>query len=193
MKLHLIRHGLTEGLVKNWYYGKLDLPLISEGREEVKALAAQGIYPSSENCDVYTSTLGRAKETCALIYGDASKGELAGFDEINFGAFEGMTYNEIMADARYTHFFDDFTDEKHFPDGGDSFSDFARRVCDAFLKLASGAPRDAIVVCHGGTIARIRESFFPIEGRNSFDYATSPAHGVTLEVSGGKVTACREF
>ncbi len=193
MKLHLIRHGLTEGLVKKWYYGRLDLPLLDEGREEIKALAAKGIYPPCENCDVYTSTLGRAKETCALIYGDASKGELSGFNEVDFGAFEGMTYEDIMADARYAHFFDDFTENTHFPGGGDSFADFTRRVCGAFTSLVSSAARDAIVVCHGGTIARIRESFFPIEGRNSFDYATPPAHGVTLELDGGKVISCTEF
>lgn len=166
---------------------------MDEGREEIKALAMRGIYPPCDNCDVYTSTLSRAKETCTLIYGNASKGELAGFNEVNFGAFEGMTYEQIMADARYAHFFDNFTNETHFPGGGDSFADFSRRVCDAFTSLVSSAARDVIVVCHGGTIARIRESFFPVEGRNSFEHTPLPAHGITLELDGGKVIACSEF
>lgn len=193
MKLHLIRHGLTEGLVKRWYYGRIDIPLIDEGREEILALKAQGIYPSCDSCDVYTSTLSRAIETCELIYGKVSRGMLAGFNEVDFGALEGMSYEEIMADARYSHFFDDFTEEKRFPDGGDSFSSFTVRVTSAFSDFVAKMERDAIIVCHGGTIARIRETYCPEKGKNSFDYATPPAHGITLELDGTRVIGCTEF
>ena len=38
-KIYLIRHGITEGNEKRWYYGGADLPLTEGGREALKALS----------------------------------------------------------------------------------------------------------------------------------------------------------
>ena len=43
--LTLIRHGLTEGNVRRWYYGALDLPLCEAGADALREAAAAGLYP----------------------------------------------------------------------------------------------------------------------------------------------------
>ena len=40
--LLLIRHGLTEGNVRRWYYGALDLPLCPDGEAALRKAAAAG-------------------------------------------------------------------------------------------------------------------------------------------------------
>ena len=34
-RIILIRHGITEGNKKRWFYGAADIPLSQEGREEL--------------------------------------------------------------------------------------------------------------------------------------------------------------
>lgn len=40
--LVLIRHGLTEGNVRRWYYGALDIPLCPEGEAALQRLPQPG-------------------------------------------------------------------------------------------------------------------------------------------------------
>ena len=42
-RLTLIRHGLTEGNVRRWYYGALDLPLCEAGADALREAAAAGL------------------------------------------------------------------------------------------------------------------------------------------------------
>ena len=39
-RLTLIRHGLTEGNVRRWYYGALDLPLCETGKSALREAAS---------------------------------------------------------------------------------------------------------------------------------------------------------
>ena len=41
--IHFIRHGITEGNQKGWYYGSLDIPLTEEGVAALKTLKEQKI------------------------------------------------------------------------------------------------------------------------------------------------------
>jgi len=51
-RLTLIRHGLTEGNVRRWYYGALDLPLCETGKSALREAAAGGLPggPVSQLC-----------------------------------------------------------------------------------------------------------------------------------------------
>ena len=44
-KLIVIRHGITEGNEKRWFYGKTDLPLLKRGRETLLEYKRAGVYP----------------------------------------------------------------------------------------------------------------------------------------------------
>ena len=54
-RLTLIRHGLTEGNVRRWYYGALDLPLCEAGQAAVQEAAAGGLYPPYSGERILTS------------------------------------------------------------------------------------------------------------------------------------------
>ena len=69
-KIYLIRHGITEGNEKRWYYGGADLPLTEGGKQTLRALAEKGVYPRlPEDADLYTTGLARTEETCEILFG----------------------------------------------------------------------------------------------------------------------------
>ena len=68
--LVLIRHGLTEGNVRRWYYGALDIPLCPEGEAALKKAAAAGLYPPVNGRRIVTSGLLRTEQTLRLLYGE---------------------------------------------------------------------------------------------------------------------------
>jgi probable phosphoglycerate mutase len=89
----LIRHGETEWNVSGQHTSVTDIPLTESGRT-----AARGLAPLAAQASfalVLTSPLGRARETCAL----AGLGPQAQIEpnlrEWNYGAYEGLTSNEI--------------------------------------------------------------------------------------------------
>ena len=84
--IHFIRHGITEGNQKGWYYGSLDIPLTEEGVAALKTLKEQKIYPPLDHADCYTSGLRRTEETFCTIYGDVPHKALPLLQEMNFGA-----------------------------------------------------------------------------------------------------------
>ena len=59
--IYLIRHSTTSGNVGDWYYGALDVPLVPEGIEKLEKLKDEGIYPSPEDADIYTSGMLRTE------------------------------------------------------------------------------------------------------------------------------------
>ena len=65
-KLHLIRHGLTEGNLKGLYIGSgSDLPLCAEGRAQLKTLKKDFGYPQVPL--VFTSPMLRATQTAEIL------------------------------------------------------------------------------------------------------------------------------
>ena len=91
----LIRHGETEWNAFGKFQGQTDINLSEKGRNQAKKLAE--FFPV-ENLDaIYSSDLSRAFETASFV---AKKFNLnvtkePAFREMNFGLWEGLTYNEI--------------------------------------------------------------------------------------------------
>jgi broad specificity phosphatase PhoE len=94
-EIYLIRHGETEWSLGGRHTGISDIPLTAKGR----AVASRWQPYSAPKffALVLTSPLARARETCAL----AGLGEQAQIDpdlmEWNYGAYEGLTPQEIRA------------------------------------------------------------------------------------------------
>ena len=87
-KLHLLRHGLTEGNLKGLYIGSgSDLPLCDEGRAQLKTLKKDFDYPQVPL--VFTSPLKRATETAEILFPGVRQIELDDLREMAFGKFEG--------------------------------------------------------------------------------------------------------
>ena|SRR5258705_10928177 len=85
----LIRHGTTEWIEAGRLHGVSDSPLSARGRREAQ-LAADALRAKHFDA-FYTSSLGRARETAAII-GEAIMLEAVphdGLQEMNFGWLEG--------------------------------------------------------------------------------------------------------
>lgn len=93
-KLILIRHGQTEMNAQNLYFGKLN-PLLNDLGIEQAYMVKEKLSNIAYDC-IYSSPLERARETAEIcnylnkeiIYDNR-------LEEINFGAFEGLTFKEI--------------------------------------------------------------------------------------------------
>jgi broad specificity phosphatase PhoE len=91
----VFRHGETQANVEQRWQGQQPGSLTDAGRDQARRLGAH-VGPFDA---LYTSPLERARETAALINGggDLAIEEIESLQEIGFGTWENLTYDEIMA------------------------------------------------------------------------------------------------
>ena len=199
-RIHIIRHGITAGNLKNLMYSNTDLPLLKTGVEQIAELAAQNAYPVCENANYYTSGLLRTEQTLLLIYGEVEHKKIRDLREMEFGKYENRTFEELNRDPEYMEWFSDETGEVAIP-GGESINGFKRRAVSGFEEVLadhlaeteeaeeadSGRESvDSIIICHGGPISAIMEYCFPDEKEHMFRWMPDPGHGYTIEFEGEK-------
>ena len=179
-RLTLIRHGLTEGNVRRWYYGALDLPLCEAGQAAVQEAAAGGLYPPYSGERILTSGMLRTEQTLRLIYGEAPHEIWPELREISFGIFEGKSYDELKGLAEYEAWLagDWF---RNVPPGGESFADSEARLLRGLDELLSRKD-DTICVCHGGTILTAMANLFPEEGKDGYVWQPKPGFGYEIDL-----------
>jgi probable phosphoglycerate mutase len=152
-RLVLVRHGETAWNRETRIQGHTDIPLSDHGRWQAqqvgKALRDEGLHA------VYSSDLQRAADTARAV-ADASGLPLVldeALRERHFGAFEGLTHDEIMSrhpeeGRRWRG-----RDPSYGPQGGETLTVFYDRVIGAAVKLASKHPGQTIaLVAHGGVL-----------------------------------------
>lgn len=135
MKLWLIRHGMTKGNQEHRYVGTTDEGLLPKEKERLQAWAADmDLHPAI----VFVSPARRCRETAACLFPGTAPELIVvpEFMEMNFGAFEYMSWQEINQDLDSAHraayqSYIDSGGETAFP-GGESKAEFTRRVCDGF-------------------------------------------------------------
>ena len=94
-RLILVRHGETELNANRIYFGRLNPSLNKVGIEQIKKTKEKLLKYEYDH--IYSSPLLRAKESAEICnylklpinYSDELK-------ELDFGIFEGLTYNEIL-------------------------------------------------------------------------------------------------
>lgn len=194
--ISLIRHGITEGNVRRLYYGATNVPLAQEGIDELKRLAAEGIYPDPANAQFFTTGMGRTQQTLELIYGDRPHEIIKDLREINFGMFEMKSYEELMAYEEYREWIAALDIDKA-PPGGESIRHFNERVIRGFRTVEESHQRwiqaaqtmdekrqdllpGSIVICHGGTISAVMDHIWPGVQDNMYGWLPDPGHGYQL-------------
>jgi broad specificity phosphatase PhoE len=152
-RLVLVRHGETEGESSIRYHGATDVALNALGIEQMRRV---GSALAGERFDaVYTSKLRRTVDAAAIVAPSMRVQAIEGFNEINFGKWEGLTADEIRAldPIVYDEWHvrrDDFV----YP-AGDSVTEFRARIVATFEQLLPSMPVRALIVAHKGVIRSI--------------------------------------
>lgn len=179
MTLYLIRHGLTLANQRRLYYGTTDLPLCPEGVQGILERKARGLYPAPEGLRLYTSGLLRTEQTLSLIYGDHPRRALPGFAEMHFGDFEMKSYEELKNQPAYLRWIEDESGTVSCPGGENNNQALARFV--AALKHLREMNQDALVITHGGVIARLMGRLFPGEPRHFYQWQPRAGEGYRID------------
>ena len=153
MKMILVRHGQTAWNAQQKYQGHTDIPLDTTGRQQA-ARVADYLCGRESIAALYSSDLSRARETAEII------GRRIDFPvkvdrrlrELNFGVWEGLTFNEVYRD--YPKEFDTwFQHTARFKvPGGESFQDLLHRSLEALNEIAALYSGTVAVATHGGVI-----------------------------------------
>ena len=183
-RLHLIRHGLTEGNLQGLYLGSgTDSPLCQQGIDNLKTLCEEFSYPWIEK--LYVSPMTRTLQTADIIYPEMNYEIVEGMRECNFGEFEGRSFQELMTmDANFTKWLD--PKEKYRPLGGESNEEFAGRVImainDILKDMMTNGIHEAAVVTHGGVIAMLMIMIaFP--RKPAYEWNTDNGCGFTIQTT----------
>ena len=178
MKIHIIRHGLTEGNLNHEYSGWDDTPLAAEGIEELHQLKKELSYPK---VDVhFSSDLSRARDTHAIIYGEENEPILLKeMREIYFGDFEGKTVKE----TKNVPFFDGFFKGQRIANG-ETYDEFSARVnrglSDIINYLKKNNYEEASLVCHSGVVKAIILILEELEPHNFYQFNILNGRGIVI-------------
>ncbi|HHT47026.1 MAG TPA: alpha-ribazole phosphatase [Firmicutes bacterium] len=182
MKIYLIRHGLTESNKQKLYTGWTDVDLAPEGVAQVEALASG--FSGEEITGLFSSDLRRAVKTAEIIgAGHGLKPEPSPLlREINFGAWEGLRYEEILAsyeDELHRWYNDPFMCA---PPGGESLRQVFTRVNSFLDDLWEQENKGTfVIVSHGGAIRSVLHHYLGLEKDRFFELAVDNAAVSLLE------------
>lgn len=154
--LYMVRHGETVWNREGRFQGQQDAPLSDDGRRQAELLSRRLFSLAGEKGfdAVWSSDLDRARLTAQALaapYGLPVRTH-AGLREMNFGAWEGLTIEEIR-----TRFPEDLAayqrdGARMAPTGGESFLEMIDRSACVLDALWAEGARRVVVVSHGGTI-----------------------------------------
>lgn len=150
-RILLMRHGETDASAKGRCYGKMDVPLSPEGRQQVQR-AATVIEPLQPDA-IITSPRIRASDSAAIVAKTCRVPihTEENFAELDFGDCEGKRYEEVEREDPefYATWMANPTDVT-FPNG-ESYAAMATRVISAYSHLVTQAEHTKLlVVAHGG-------------------------------------------
>lgn len=150
-KLHLIRHGETEGNRKKLCVGaRTDLPLAPEGAEELRILMAARRYPLVGK--VYTSPMRRCRESAEILFPETQIEAVEGLRECDLGEFEGRPFAELNKEEAFLQ----WLEGKAPPPGGEGSQELSGRITAGFEYILNDMMRcripEAAAVTHGAII-----------------------------------------
>lgn len=154
MKLYLMRHGQTDYNKARCFYGSHDVSINQEGQEQARVLAQ--VLEGVKVDIIYTSRLKRTQETARLVFPNRPFEALPYFDEKGFGAWEGLTADEI--EERFPDIWQAWLEAPFevTPPQAEVFSAFQERVwqgLDALVQLHSD--KAVAIVAHLGVLRLI--------------------------------------
>ncbi len=152
-RLYLVRHGETELNKKGCYYGWTDCELTQNGVEQAELLHQS--FQKIKLDVTISSDLKRAVNTASIVC-DGKDIEIlkdTRLRELNFGAWEGKHYTEIM--QQYKENWEAWTRDwqNAAPIQGESFTEMCQKVCQCIDELiARYRDKEVLIVTHQGVL-----------------------------------------
>ncbi|MBT2689178.1 histidine phosphatase family protein [Bacillus sp. ISL-47] len=160
----LFRHGLTEANKRYAYLGWTDSPLCPIDKKKITEVPA--CYDLIQSSD-----LGRCQQTAKMLFPGNNLESGIEWREINFGEWEGRTYEELKDDAVYQRWLKDPFSES--VPGGETYEVFSERVDWGWQKLIhrilEKGIRKAALVTHSGVIRYLLSKHGP-EGKEFWEW-----------------------
>lgn len=156
IRLHILRHGLTQGNIDGLYIGHSDMALCPQGEQQLRQMKKDLTYPNATV--VFSSPLKRATETSKILYPNINPIVINDLIEYNFGEFDGKNAAELHEKQPL---FDRWLKGEPGvrPPFGESNEEFANRVCSCFVKIVDGILKtgtdEACIITHGGVLMTI--------------------------------------
>ena len=147
MRIAFRRHGPTEWNAAGRFQGHTDVPLSAEGLAKMRALRPPAPFGAAR---AFVSPLLRARQTAEAL-GISKPVPDARLMEQNWGSWEGLTREQILARDGQDAFARVGLTVAFHPPGGESTGQLHERVA-AFLKDAAQDDGDAIAIAHLGVL-----------------------------------------
>jgi probable phosphoglycerate mutase len=154
-KILLVRHGHVEGINPPRFRGRTGIPLTELGMRQARETARR-IRSSWRPAAVYTSPMGRCVATGEAIAQEVgvSRQSLDGLNDLDYGAWQWRTYDEIEAEA--PRLFAVWRTAPHmlrFPNG-ESLQDLVARAADALRLVLDRHPEQVVVMVGHDSVNR---------------------------------------
>lgn len=170
-EIYVIRHGQTEWNLVGRHQGRKDSPLTELGRAQARDMGALMARELAGRAGVsaFTSPQGRARATAELVCAPAGLSPVADdrLCEIDFGAWEGLTHDEVLTRWPETEKLvarEGFGWHFHSP-GGETLADLKARARDWLAELQG----PAVAVTHGVLSRVLRAQWLGLDDREMLD------------------------
>ncbi len=182
-KIHLIRHGQTQGNIEGRFIGSTDNDLCKEGIDDLKLLDEKYDYPGVGA--VYSSPKKRCIQTANIIYPGLSPIIVDDLREVHFGRFENKSYSELQGDKE----FDQWAENGFLATAPEAepVEEFHKRCTEAFegvvLDMMQKKIFEATIVTHGIVIMHIMSKYSFSGGDSIVDFLVGNGIGFTVLVN----------
>ncbi|NNF22511.1 MAG: histidine phosphatase family protein [Saprospiraceae bacterium] len=154
--MYILRHGQTDFNKRGVVQGSgIDAPLNETGRLQAKAF--HNTYKSIDFDRIYVSNLQRTHQTVGNFVEDGYELiKLAGFNEINWGAYEGKSMTP-ESNAYYSDMSEKWSNgDVHLPiEGGESPLEVKERIDAAMKDVMNAENEKTVLICMHGRAMRI--------------------------------------
>lgn len=175
--ISLLRHGMTEENERRAYIGWTDAPISEKGEEHLRQIA--GDYLAHDI--LFSSPMLRCIQTAEVLFPNQKIHTAPDLKEMNFGLFEGKTYEQLKGQSIYSNWISDPFIQR--PPHGEVFQEFAERVENGRKQVAhiinETNASSAVIVTHGGVIRQLH-SMWSAEHKTFFDWKIPYGEGYQL-------------
>ncbi|OLO42625.1 hypothetical protein BTR23_01020 [Alkalihalophilus pseudofirmus] len=148
----LLRHGLTDYNEQKRYLGWTDVPLNQKGYHLLDSTKQNYSYLAPEV--IISSDLKRCVDTAKTLFPNVPIKQSKSLREIDFGGWEGKTYEELKDDLLYKKWLENQTVVT--PPHGEAYIQFQKRVLEGWNKVVVYALEQQLnhitIMSHGGPI-----------------------------------------